>query len=393
MLLIAFPRLIKAIFMVFNNNMPKKVFLSIGDISASNYMHEILKEGFKGFKLWGITDEKLESLGVESVGSISQISVVGITEVIPKILQIRKIYIRALEKLRECDILIACDAPGFNLKLIRESRRVGVKKVIYFISPQVWAWKPKRAEIIAEYADHLVVILPFEADIYKKYISPRFRVHYVGHPLVDMVKPSIDEEEFRRMFGIKESLINLMPGSRWSEIKKHTPLLREFVKILISRGNIEFVVPTFKEFKEFISVNFEGLPVKVITHEDIKTPSYDAMFHSKLSVIASGTSSLEASLALNPHIVFYKVNPITYALGKVLVKVPYISLPNIILNEPVVPELINRRAGDIAETILTFLKNEDILKNQREKFRSLREKLGEDGVIKRLRNLFLELLS
>jgi len=127
--------------------MGRRVFISVGDMSAAAYVFHIFREGFQEHQLIGITDDRLESIGVRSVGRISDISVVGVSEVLPKLSSVWRTYIRATKALSWCSVLIACDAPGFNLRLIRTARRLGVKKVIYFISPQVWAWKPGRAEI------------------------------------------------------------------------------------------------------------------------------------------------------------------------------------------------------------------------------------------------------
>ena len=370
--------------------MSLKVFLSVGDVSAANYLYEIFREGFEEVEFAGVTNEKLESIGVKSVAKISDISVVGIAEVIPKLFKIRETFKRNLLELKRCDVLIACDAPGFNLRLIKTSRRLGIKRIIYFISPQVWAWKPKRAETIAEFADDLIVILPFEVGIYKKFQG--LRVHYVGHPLVDMVKPSIDEGEFLKRLDLEEKPVNLMPGSRWSEIKRHTDFLREVVKEMLKGRKINFVLPTFPEFREFIERRLSDLPVRVITPEEIPDPAYNSLFYSRISLVASGTASLEAALALNPHVVFYKVSPITYLLGKLLVKTPFVSLPNLILGEGIVPEMINRDPREVASEALSLLERGKKKERMRERFRKLREKLGGEGVIPRLRELFRELI-
>ena len=365
-----------------------RVFLSLGDVSAANYLYEILKRGFENTDFVGITDDRLENLGIKSVGKISDLSVVGLAEVVPRLARIRKIFRRSVEELKRCDVLIACDAPGFNLRLIKKAREAGVKRIVYFISPQVWAWKPGRARTIAEFCDHLIVILPFEVEIYRKFRN--LKVHYVGHPLVDMVRPGLGEAEFRRRLGIRGRFINLMPGSRWSEIKRHVPLLKEVVKKL---EDFEFVLPTFPEFERFLKESFSSLPVKVITERDIPSPAYSSMFYSEISLIASGTSSLEASLAGNPHVVFYRVNSLTYLLGRFLVKVPFISLPNIVLQRCVVPELINESPERLVEEAENLLRSADIREKQKKAFLELRESLGGECVLDKMRYTFLRLIK
>lgn len=371
--------------------MGRRVFISVGDVSAANYVFNIFREGFEEHQLIGITDERLESIGIRSAGRISDISVVGFSEVLPKLASIWRTYIRATKALSWCSVLIACDAPGFNLRLIRTARRLGVKKVIYFISPQVWAWKPGRAEVIARYADDIVVILPFEVEIYGKFRN--LRVHYAGHPLVDMVKPSLSEEEFRGKIGQEGELLNLMPGSRWSEVKRHTPYLRKVLERILSEYRVSAVVPTFPEFRDYVKQEMKNLPVRVVTSAEMSAPQYNAMFYSTLSLIASGTSSLEAALAGNPHVVFYRVGFLTHLIARTLVRVRHISLPNILLKENLVPELVNRPPGELAETALKLLRNGSALSAQREAFEKIREALGGEGVTERLRKLFLELLS
>ena len=350
-------------------------------------MYEIFREFPLHISLSGITEERLESIGVKSVGRVSDISVVGFTEVLPALRRIRRVYREAVKELGSCDVFIACDAPGFNLRLIKEARKVGVRKVIYFISPQVWAWKPSRARTVARYCDDLVVILPFEVGIYRKLTSSSFRVHYVGHPLVDMVSPSVPEGEFIKRVGLGEKFINLMPGSRWGEIKRHAPLLKEVMERV---EGFEFVVPSFERFRGYLS---DALGVRVVTPEELPYPSYCCMAYSEISLIASGTASLEAALLLNPHVVFYKVNPLTYVVAKALVRVPHVSLPNLILGGRVVPEVINGGVGEVVREMERLIYDEGRRREQVERFAELREKLGGKGVIGRLRELFAELLT
>ncbi len=364
-----------------------KIFISLGDLSARNYVYEIFKEGFEDWELVGITDSKLESIGIKSVASISQISVVGITEALSKVWEVRRVFKRAREALKDCDVLLACDAPGFNLPLIKEAKKLGVKKVIYFISPQVWAWKPRRAQTVATYSDHLVVILPFEREIYKRYEGKDFKVHYEGHPLVDIAKPTLSREEFLKGAGVEEDFVGILLGSRWNEVKKHAPLLREVLREV----KLGVVLPTFAEFEGFLRSNFTE--AKILTEASMEKPSYNVLSYSLASLIASGTASLEGALLGCVHGVFYRVSPLTYLLGKLLVKVPYVSLPNIILKKRVVPEHINPDPKELRKTLSDLLEREDLRNRQKEAFSEIRHLLGEKGVVERLRNLFREIMK
>jgi lipid-A-disaccharide synthase len=364
-----------------------KVFLSLGDLSAANYIYAVFREGFEDMELVGITDPRLESAGVKSVASVGDISAVGLVEALSRIPKAMSLLRRIERVLGDCDALIACDAPAFNLRLIKRARKRGVRRVIYFISPQVWAWKPERAETIRRFCDHLIVVLPFEVEIYRPLEGKDFKVHYVGHPLVDLVSPGLSLGEFRLRTGIEGDFLNLMPGSRWTEIRKHLPLLRETLDLL----NLPSAVPTFPEFEDTVK---EALPgSRVLTEEEIPGPAYTCMFYSRCSLIASGTASLEASLAGSPHIVFYRVNPLTLWVGRRLVRVPFISLPNLLTGREVVPEILNPSPEDLARRTLDLWEREDLRRSQREAFQEIREKLGSGGVIDRLRNLFRDLLS
>jgi len=367
-----------------------RVFFSVGERSASNYVYHIFKE-VKGIEAWGITDERLESIGFRSIAKIEDLSVVGIVEALPKIPLVLKLYRQIEHLLSHMDVLVLCDAPAFNLPLLKRAKGK-VKKIIYFISPQVWAWKESRAKIIAQYVDHLIVLLPFEVEFYRRYISERLKIHYVGHPLVDIAKPSQSRESFERLVGAKE-FIGLFPGSRWSEIKRHIPYIKQVFAELSKKRELYGVIPTFESFKDYIQEALRGLPVRVLTHRDTPTPAYDVMSYSVASLIASGTAELEASLLMNPHIVFYRVSPLTYLLGKMLVKVKWVSLTNLILKRQAIPEVVQkdwRILYKYAEDLLSF---EELRKEMKESFLELRKLLGEEGVIDRLRELFLSIFQ
>ncbi|MEM4869967.1 MAG: lipid-A-disaccharide synthase [Desulfurococcaceae archaeon] len=361
-----------------------RVFVSLGERSASNYVYEIFKD-FGGVEFIGITDERLESLGFKSVARIEELSVVGIVEALPKIPKVYRLWRQIEALLPEVDVLLLCDAPAFNLPLLKRAKGK-VRKIIYFISPQVWAWKEGRARLISELVDHLVVILPFEVDFYRKYARDGFRVHFVGHPLVDLAKPSLSKEAMRSFLGF-EDYVALLPGSRWSEIKRHVPYLKEVLRCL--RVEKPMVVPTFEAFRDFLEREFAGFPIRVITNRDLDRASYNTMAYADFTLLASGTAELEASLLDSPHVVFYRVSPITYLLGRLLVKVKNIALTNLILQRDVVPEMVQKSP----EALCRFFSElkEDWKESQRLEFKRLRQVLGEEGAVQRLRELFFKL--
>ncbi len=365
-----------------------KVFVSLGERSASNYIYEIFKD-VRGIDFYGITDERLEAIGFKSFARVEDLSVVGIVEALPKIPYVYKLWRKIEEVLLQMDVLLLCDAPAFNLPLLKRAKGK-VKKIVYFISPQVWAWKENRAKVISELVEDLIVLLPFEVDFYKKYSREGFRVHFVGHPLVDLAKPTIKEEDFKRMVGY-ERYIALLPGSRWSEIKRHIPYIKKVLECLDSP--IPFVVPTFESFKEYIEEALRNFPVRIITPRDMEKPSYNAMAFSHFTLLASGTAELEASLLNSPHIVFYRVSPITYLLGKLLVKVKHIALTNLILQREVVPELVQKSPKELCQRAKEYIEDENLRDSMRREFLELRKILGGEGTIQKLRELFLQIFN
>ncbi len=368
-----------------------KITLSVGDISASNYIYHIFKEGFESLDIYGITDKKLKDIGIKSLGNIEDISGFGLFELLPKLKRIWKVKRNLEEHLKNTDVLIVCDAPGFNIPLIKKAKSLGVKKIIYFISPQVWAWKEERIRDIVNFTDHLIVILPFELDIYKSLENKNFKVHYVGHPLVDLAKPQLKKEEFFKITRTEGKIVGIFPGSRESEVKRMAPYLCEVYKRVFSRKGIKGVVPTFKSYRSILNRYCQG-DIRIFDNTDYNL-SYDIMRYSEFSLITSGTASLEATLLKNPHIVFYRINPLTYRIAKLVVKSRYISLPNIITGSEIVPEIIQKDVDFACSVVEEYFGKKDWYGKFYEASEDIRKKLGEEGVIEKLRNLFLELIN
>jgi len=343
-----------------------RVFVSLADRSAANYAYHLFKEGFEDFTFVGLTDERLERLGFESLGGYEQLSAVGFTEALTRLPAFLKLRRRLLEEALKSDAVLLCDAPALNLYLLKELKKLGAKKVFYFIPPQVWAWREKRAELVKK-ADAVITLLPFEFKLFK---SLGARVYYEGHPLVDLVKPT---GKLRPPPGT----VGLLPGSREGELKRHLPLLKEVTR----RLKRPFVVPTLPPFTERVK---QALPKALVLSYD--GASYDVFYGAEFSLIASGTASLEAGLAGHPHAVFYRVSPITYFLARRLVKVPFVSLVNLLLNRPVVPELLQKGPDELVRAL------EEVDRSAvKEELKELKELLGPPGVLGRLRELFREL--
>lgn len=385
----------------------KKIFISVGEISGDNYASELVKR-LKNYQIYAVAGPKMEVAGVIPVASIKDISVVGLTEAISKYKKIKEVFEKSVNILKEgIDLLIVVDFPGFNIKLIKKAKKLGIKTV-YFISPQVWAWGKGRIKDIVENTDVLISILPFEEEIYKPFVSGKFKFFFVGHPLLDIVKTYETEESFKQKLSIPKhkKIIGLLAGSRESEVNVLLPIMLQSARLLSkSLENTHFVIPATVNMVEKVlekTKNFNDLPLTVITSNlsklDIprfENPSYEVMKHSVFSVIASGTATLEAAIIGNPFILVYKVSPITYFIGKRLVSIPFLGLPNIIAGREVVPELLQEKCTpiNIANKTLEFLFDKKLREKQKQDLLEVRSKLGEKGAIDKAAEIISILLE
>lgn len=370
----------------------KKVFISVGEVSGDTYASYIAKTLSDKYIFTGIAGKKMIDAGVKPVATIDNISVVGVVEALYKYRYIKKVFDLAIDTIKESDVVIAVDFPGFNLKLIQQAKKLN-KKVIYFISPQIWAWHYSRVYSIIKNTDLMISILPFEEEYYRPFISKNFQFKYLGHPLLDIVKPKLSFQEFFSRIGIPSyrKLIGLLPGSRESEVLSLLPVMLEAARLVNSAvPDTYFLIPATDNTQQLIvsilSEYSPSIPIKVITSKQIDNPSYEVMKHSVFSVIASGTATLEASIIGNPFVLVYKVNPVTFFIGKKLVKVNYLGLPNIIAGRQVVPELLQNDCNptNIANTVLTYLLNTNLYDITRQELATVKQALGQEGAIDRI---------
>ncbi|MCX7990964.1 MAG: lipid-A-disaccharide synthase [Proteobacteria bacterium] len=365
----------------------KKGFIIAGEASADLYASNIVKNftaKIDDVEFFAIGGNKLESAGAEILFNYKDISVVGAVEVISHLRKILKAITETVRWIRENnpDFIIFLDFPDFNFRVIKRIRKFYKGKIIYFISPQIWAWREKRALFLKKNVDEMFVILPFEREFYKKY---DFDVRYLGHPLIDIVKPTMSKEEFRREFGFKDSsrIISIFPGSRKKEIEKHKTVLKDFIeKVKIKYADVEFAIVSPNEhITELIKNYFSGKRVKII-----EGYNYDAIDNSFIVISKSGTTTLEIAILEKPAIVFYSISKISYFLAKLLVKVPYVSLPNLILNELVYPEFIqdNFTKDNLFVAFERFIDDTDLYIETIDKLKKLKNLLGGEKFFERL---------
>lgn len=374
--------------------MAHKVMIVTGE--ASGDMHgagvaAALKELRPDIELYGVGGQAMASAGVDIICDIKELSVMGFMEVVKKYSHIKGIFDKLVEILKSDppDVLVTIDYADFNMRLARAAKNLGIK-VVYYIAPSAWAWRKGRAKTIGESVERVASIFPFEAEVYRKAGA---KVSFVGHPLLDVVKPSMSREEAFDFFkaDITRPVITLMPGSRKQEIESLLPeMLRALALIQQKHTDIQCFLPLAstipREWVEDICRQF-SVDITITTEK-----TYDLMGISSFIMAASGTATLEAALMGAPTIIMYKLAPLTWALAKLLVSLPYYGLPNIVAGKGVVPELIqfDVKADKIAKIAEEWLDDMEKLLRVRAELRNMRDKLGEPGAVKRVAQVILE---
>lgn len=365
-----------------------EIFMVAGEASGDRHAAELLRELRKiqpGARFTGVGGRHLKAAGQEQLFDLASHAVVGLTDVLLNYLKFRRFFKQLVGELvaRQPAALVLVDFPGFNLRLAKALRsKLPNTKFIYFISPQVWAWKPGRADQMARLLDHLLVIFSFEKEWFAER-RPDLPVTWVGHPIVDrwaadVVEPP-DEEDVER--------IVLLPGSRKKEIEKHLAILLETTRIIAARRpGIRFtILASDAERREQIERIIEKEGAQALSLDIRMGYQLTHLSRSSLALVASGTATLECAAAGLPMIILYKVNPITFWIGRKWVKLPYIGMVNVIAGEKVVPEFLQDMAHPeaLADASLALLDHPPTLKKMRERLAEVRATLGVPGVNER----------
>jgi lipid-A-disaccharide synthase len=342
----------------------------------------------------GMGGQRMREAGVEILVDASDMAVVGLVEVIAHSGVIRRAYTTLRSILREDppQLLILIDYPDFNLLLARAAKKAGVR-ILYYISPQVWAWRAGRVHTIARLVDHMAVVFPFEVPFYEKTGLP---VTFVGHPLVDMVQFTMPKIDAQASLGLDPSLrtVGLFPGSRKGEIRRLFPTILETAKQLRDRfSDLQFVIPvasslTTDDLQPYIDES--GVRVTLVNgHVHDVIQACDAI------VSVSGTVTTEIALLGVPMVIVYKVSPLTYFVGTKLIRVDHIGICNIVLGERAVPELTQHDAepDKIADEVSRMLTDRAYAENIRQKLLQVRGLLGDGGATKRVARLAVDLLE
>jgi lipid-A-disaccharide synthase len=373
-----------------------RIMLVAGEASGDMHGAKLvaaMREQAPNLAVCGIGGPALAAQGMEILYDSSRLAVVGIIEVISHLRFIRE-AMRALEKrLREQPpgLLILIDYPDFNLIIAKKAKRLGIP-VFYYISPQVWAWRSGRVKTIKKLVDRLAVILPFEKEFYQKH---GMKVEYVGHPLMDTVRAVRPRTEFLSSLGIapKSTVIGILPGSRRREIAAMLPIFLGAAKIMQKQlGKVVFLLPLAPTLSE-ADLLANGLAEAGVEVRVIRENRYELMAACDAVMAASGTVSLELAILDVPMVVAYKVSPLTYFLGRRLIKVQYASLVNLVAGREVVPELLQNEADPekIAAATVRLVANRAERALMLAGLAEVRERLGGEGASARAARLALSL--
>ena len=378
-----------------NSNSARKIIIITGELSGEIHASHLVEAMSSSLPVQfsGIGSKKLREAGVHIVYDYRNISLTGFSEIFGKLKYLREAYhvIKQHIVKEKPSLLILVDFPGFNLRIAKFAKAHHVP-VVYFIPPQVWAWRKSRIRKIRERIDKVLCILPFEEQLYKEYSVD---ATYVGHPFLNTVKPLYSREDFYSKVGIGQEgpIITILPGSRENEVNKHMPILLSIIAKLKQHLHKPTILLPLAE-----NIDLHLMEKHLAGHTAIrmfKGLSYDALAYSDLAIAASGSVTLEAAILGTPTIVIYKMSLLSYFLARMLVNVQYISIPNIIASKEIFPEFIQQLNPEkIAEKALYMLNNgREQTKNDLE---TIQEKFGnfdsyqhaKDEIIKLLERIY-----
>ncbi len=363
-----------------------------GDLHGDNLVRA-MRQIDPSLSFYGVGGERMQAAGVELFADAADMAVVGLTEVAFKLGMILRVMRRLKTSLKKAppDLVILIDYPDFNLPLARAARKQGIQ-VLYYISPQVWAWRKGRIETIRKTVDRMVVILPFEEKFYR---DAGMDVTFVGHPLLDEVRKKYERTEALNRFGLREEAITvaILPGSRRSEVAVLLPEMLRACRILTEKiSPLQFVLPIAGTLDPaFVRDILRQFPVQVNV---IRDEIYDVIAVSDAAMVASGTATLETALLETPMVVVYKVSGVSYAIGRRFIRVNHISLVNLIAGRAVVPELIQAEANPerIAAEVREIVTRQGKAREMKTALAEIRGKLGTPGASQRTARIACDML-
>ncbi|MGE3259097.1 MAG: lipid-A-disaccharide synthase [Geobacter sp.] len=375
----------------------KRIMIVAGEASGDIYGAGLIRAVHAidpTFRFFGIGGARMREAGAETMADSADMAVVGLVEVLKHFDVIAPAFLTLKRILQNDppDLLILIDYPGFNLRLAKVAKQAGVK-VLYYISPQIWAWRQGRVKKIKKLVDHMAVILPFEAPLYEKAGVP---VSFVGHPMADRVKTELSHDEAANSFGLDPSrpIVGLFPGSRRSEVSRLLPVILDAAQLLqLQFPDVQFVLPLASTLSDAdLAPYLVGHQLSITTTRE---RIHDLIKACDAVIAVSGTVTLEIALVGTPLVIIYKLAALTYQLAVRLVKVDHIGLCNIVAGETVARELIQDDASPqrIAQEIGRILSDAPYADELKMKLSGVRERLGGGGSDQKMAALVMALVE
>lgn len=368
-----------------------------GDMHGARLVKELRRKN-SALQFIGVGGEHMRAEGVRLIHHVHDLAVLGAVEVIRHYPKIRAIFyeLLAVAKEKRPEVVILIDYPGFNIRFAKQLKKYDIP-VIYYISPQIWAWGQHRRKVIALCVDKMLVFFEFEKQFYH---DTGLDVEFVGHPIADTLKTDLTREEFYKKNDISLStpVIGLLPGSRKNEIIKILPVILESAKkIRDVKSDVQFILPVGSVVPKALLMsiidkthmsNLQGIKV-------IEGQVHETMAYSDMVLIASGTATLETAWFGTPMIIIYKVSFITAVLARMVIKIPYIGLVNVVAGKKIIPEFLQTDAkpDKIAQCALEYLTDKKLLAIKRQELSVIKEKLGKPDAVARAAQAIMRFLQ
>ena len=342
-------------------------------------------------KLSGLGGEKMQNAGVKIYYPITKLAVVGFIEVLKHYGEFKKIFNLILNKIdqEKPDTVILVDYPGFNLRLAKEIKKRNIK-VIYYISPQIWAWGKKRIHLIKKIVDKMLVVFKFEQELYEKHGVP---CEFVGHPLLDNTGSNEPKEEILNQLGLEKNkfTLSLLPGSRTKEVERLLPAMLDAARIIgKEKKNLQLIILKSPSVNRDV---FDKILEKYrLGARIIENKTYNVLSISDFAIVASGTATLQTALMQVPFVLIYKISWITYLMLRPLIRIKNIGLVNVVAGRRIIPELIQSNANGykISKKILSILNDPQRLAKIRNDLSEIKLRLGKEGAAKRAAEIILK---
>ena len=365
----------------------RKILIVAGEASGDRYGARLMQAVhglMPGVRFTGVGGRHMREAGLETLMDAERIAVLGFFEILTSLPILRKTFNRCVQELAtRPDLVLLIDYPGFNLRLARKAKEAGIP-VVYFVSPQVWAWKPGRIKAIADTVRRMLVIFPFEVEFYRKH---GVEVTFVGHPLVEILGtqgPRPTRQESARRLGLDPDrrIIGLLPGSRMKETRRNLPPILGAARLLAARfPDLQFLIPVASTLTREKMAAMVDMPGVVLTDGDF----HEAMRLCDTAIVSSGTATVETGLLEVPMVIVYRLNPLTYQVARRMTALECFGMVNLVAGRKIVPELIQAdcTASRIAEEMGMLLTDRVLHERMRRDLRAMKELLGGQGAFAR----------